>query len=117
MRKPSHLLSLVLVLLVSSLKFTAQDSTSNSTKPPSQQQRNTEAAKAAEAEGQTFLFQKHDVKSAIESFKKANKLDPWYGHGYLMLGLAYMQAQRWDAAQWAFEDASKVDPDDAQAWL
>lgn len=116
MRNSFHLLSLLALLLLFSFKVSAQNSRSSSSKPPVQQ-RNTEAAKAAEAEGQDFLFQKHDVKSAIESFKKATKLDPWYEHSYLMLGLACMQAERWDEAQWAFEDASKVDPNDAQAWL
>ena len=104
----------VLFLFCSCLGLTAQDS--NST-PPKQPRRSPEAAKAAEAEGQDFLFKKHDVKSAIESFKKTVEFDPKYVHGYIMLGVANMQAGRWDQAQWAFEDASKVDPDEPQAWL
>lgn len=79
------------------------------------QQRNPAAAMQAEAEGEQLLFRKNDVKGAIESFKKSVKLDPWYAHGYMMLGVAYMQAQRWDDAQWAFEEVSKLEPDDVQA--
>lgn len=111
-----HCIAFVLILLFClSLNLSAQDSSSN---PPRQlPKRNTEAAKAAETEGQELLFRKHDVRSAIERFKKATELDPWYAHPYLMLGLAYMQEQRWDSAQFAFEEASKVDPEDPQAWL
>jgi len=115
MRRFFYLVSLHL-LLAFSLSLAAQDSSSTASKPTAAQ-RNTEGAKEAEAKGQELLFQKHDTQGAIVSFKKAVKLDPWYGHGYLMLGLAYMQVQRWDEAQWAFEDASKVEPEDAQAWL
>ncbi|HEY6967812.1 MAG TPA: tetratricopeptide repeat protein [Candidatus Angelobacter sp.] len=103
-------------ILLLCLSLIAQDSGSSPVKPPAAQ-RNTEAAKAVEAQGQELLFQKHDLKGAIESFKKTVKLDPWYAHGYMMLGLAYMQAERWDEAHWAFEDASKVEPENAQAWL
>lgn len=111
---PKHCIAFVLILFFCcSLSLSAQDSTSN----PPRQRRNTEAAKAAEVEGRELLFRKHDVRSAIERFKKATELDPWYAHGYLMLGLAYMQEQRWDSAQFAFEEASKVDPEDPQAWL
>jgi tetratricopeptide (TPR) repeat protein len=115
MHKPFYFI-LLLSLLCPSLCLRAQDSRSSSAKPPSRQ-RNTEGAKEAEAKGQELLFQKHDVKGAIENFKKSVKLDPWYGHGYMMLGLAYMQTQRWDEAQWAFEDAAKVEPENPQAWL
>lgn len=114
MRKTPILIVLILFLLGCCTSVTAQDS--NST-PPKQLRRSPEAAKAAEAEGQDFLFKKHDVKSAIESFKKTVEFDPQYVHGYIMLGVANMQAGHWDQAQWAFEDASKVDPDEPQAWL
>ena len=110
-----------LLLFCYAVPAIAQDQSSSSSKSspdrPAKQQRNTEAAKKAEVEGEDYLFQKHDVNRAIESFKKSVKLDPWYEHGYIMLGLAYMQAERWDQAQWAFEDATKVDPDDPHAWL
>lgn len=106
---------LTLVLSCSSAMLAAQDSNSTASRQPPR--RSTEAAKAAEREGQDYLFQKHDVKGAIASFKKTVELDPWYEHGYLMLGVAYTQAQNWERAQWAFEEASKVDPDDSQAWL
>ncbi|HEY6250967.1 MAG TPA: tetratricopeptide repeat protein [Candidatus Angelobacter sp.] len=115
MHRPNIAILQLLLALCCAVNITAQDSSSSPPKQPLR--RSTEAAKAAEAEGQDFLFQKHDVKSAIESFKKTTQLDPWYAHGHFMLGVAYMQAQNWDHAQWAFEAASKVDPDDPQAWL
>src|SRR5579864_7759540 len=45
--------------------------------------------------GRELLFQKQDAKASIEEFKKVIKLDPWYGQGYLLLGLAQMQLQHW----------------------
>ena len=105
MRTFFYLVSLYL-LLAFSLSLAAQDSSSTASKPAAAQ-RNTAAAKEAEAQGQELLFQKHDTKGAIERFKKCVKLDPWYGHGYLMLGLAYMQVQRWDEAQWALRTRPK----------
>src|SRR5215467_7372733 len=117
----NSLLLVFLWLFFCAMLVAGQDQNSSSSKSfedrPVKQQRNTEAATKAEAEGEGYLFQKHDFNRAIESFKKSVKLDPWYEHGYIMLGLAYMQAERWDQAQWAFEDATKVDPDDVQAWL
>lgn len=102
------------VVLIASLPLAAQDSSSRSADT---QQRNTEVAKQAEAEGTKFLFQKHDVTAAIQSFRKAIKADPYYAHGYMMLGLAYMQAERWDDAQWAFGETAKLEPENAQACL
>jgi tetratricopeptide (TPR) repeat protein len=67
--------------------------------------------------GREFLFQKHDAKAGVEEFKKAIKIDPWYGQGYLLLGVAQMQLQHWSEAQWAFEEAAKVEPGNAQAYL
>jgi cytochrome c-type biogenesis protein CcmH/NrfG len=66
---------------------------------------------------QELLFRKHDAEGSIAEFKKALKIDPWYGPGYLLLGLAYMQLQRWSDAQYAFEQATKVEPGNAQAFL
>jgi tetratricopeptide (TPR) repeat protein len=69
------------------------------------------------ARAQELLFRKHDVAASIEEFKKALKIDPWYGPGYVLLGLAYMQSRRWSDAQDAFSEASKVEPGNAQAFL
>ncbi len=69
------------------------------------------------ARAQELLFRKHDAAASVEEFKKALKIDPWYGPGYVLLGLAYMQAQRWSDAQEAFSEASKVEPGNAQAFL
>lgn len=123
MRTTFHPLAILLGLLLFAAQLIGQDQSSDSAKSttqarkPVQQHRFTEAAIAAEAEGEEFLFRKHDAKGAIESFKKSIKLDPWYTHGYIMLGVANTQAQRWGDAQWAFEEASKLEPEDVQAWL
>lgn len=64
-----------------------------------------------------LLFRKHDPEAAIGELKQAVKADPWYAPGYILLGLANMQLQRWDDAQLAFSEASKVEPGNAQAYL
>lgn len=119
MRLP-HLV-LIAAALVAGVPLAGQDQGSDAsntqTQKPAQPRRLTEAAKAAEAEGTQFLFEKHDTKSAIESFKRCILLDAWYGHGYIMLGIAYIHAQRWDDALWAFQEASKLEPENVQAWL
>lgn len=69
------------------------------------------------SKGQDLLFRKHDAKASVEQFKRAVKLDPWSGQGYLLLGLAYMQLQNWSEAQWAFEEVTKVEPGNAQGYL
>lgn len=74
-------------------------------------------AQQALDQGQELLFRKHDPQGSIDEFKKAVKSDPWYGPGYVLLGLAYMQAQRWSDAQFAFSEAIKVEPGNAQAFL
>jgi cytochrome c-type biogenesis protein CcmH/NrfG len=122
MRRTYYLIPFFVALLLASMQLMAQDSSADASRPAAQEQkpaqhRDTAAARQAEAEGRELLFQKHDVQAAIESFKKCTKLDPWYGHGYIMLGVAYTQAQRWDDAQWAFEEASKIEPENPQAWL
>jgi tetratricopeptide (TPR) repeat protein len=74
-------------------------------------------AQQALARAQELLFRKHDAAASVEEFKKAVKIDPWYGPGYVLLGLAYMQTQQWSDAQGAFSEASKVEPGNAQAFL
>ena len=69
------------------------------------------------AKGQDLLFKKHDARASVEEFRRATKLDPWYGQAYLLLGLAQMQLQQWSDAQWAFEEAAKVEPGNAKAYL
>jgi cytochrome c-type biogenesis protein CcmH/NrfG len=75
------------------------------------------AASESLARAQELLFRKHDPAASIPEFLKAVKADPWYGPGYVLLGLAYMQMQRWSDAQWAFTEAGKVEPGNAQAFL
>ena len=69
------------------------------------------------AKGEDLLFNQHDAKASIEEFKRVNKLDPFYGQGYMLLGLAQMQLGQWGDAQWAFEEAEKVEPGNAKAYL
>ena len=83
---------------------------------PSRVSRNPEAQEALDR-AQELLFRKKDPGASIAEFKKAVKLDPWYGPGYVLMGLAYMQMQRWDSAQLAFDEATKVEPGNAQAFL
>ena len=64
-----------------------------------------------------LLFRKHDPEAAIGELKQVVKADPWYAPGYILLGLANMQLQRWSDAQLAFSEASKVEPGNAQAYL
>jgi len=71
----------------------------------------------AMAKGEDLLFKKHDARASIDEFKRAAKLDPWYGQAYMLLGLAQMQLQQWSDAQWAFEEATKVEPGNAKAYL
>jgi tetratricopeptide (TPR) repeat protein len=75
------------------------------------------AASEAMSRAQELLFRKHDPAASIPEFKKALKADPWYGPGYVLLGLAYMQSGLWGDAQSAFTEATKVEPGNAQAFL
>lgn len=77
---------------------------------------NPEAQQALDR-AQELLFRKHDPEGSIAEFKKAVQRDPWYGPGYILLGLACMQAQRWSDAQYAFTEAAKVEPGNVQAYL
>jgi cytochrome c-type biogenesis protein CcmH/NrfG len=69
------------------------------------------------ATGERLLFKSHDPAKSVDEFKKVIKMDPWYGQGYMLLGLAQMQLQHWADAQWAFEEASKVEPGNAKAFV
>src|SRR5579859_8023891 len=71
----------------------------------------------AMAKGEELLFKKHDARASLDEFKRAAKLDPWYGQAYMLLGLAQMQLQQWSDAQWAFEEATKVEPSNPKAYL
>jgi tetratricopeptide (TPR) repeat protein len=71
----------------------------------------------AMAKGEELLFKQHDARASLDEFKRAAKLDPWYGQAYMLLGLAQMQLQQWSDAQWAFEEAAKVEPGNAKAYL
>src|SRR5215472_2351298 len=85
--------------------------------PESRKRRSIPEVDEAINKGQELLFKKHDAKSSVEEFKRAIKLDPFYGQAYLLLGLAQMQLGKWSDAQWAFEEAAKVEPGNAKAYL
>jgi tetratricopeptide (TPR) repeat protein len=75
------------------------------------------AAHESLTRAQDLIFRKKDPDAGIEELKKTVRLDPWYGAAYILMGLAYMQTQRWSDAQWAFTEAGKVEPGNAQAYL
>jgi tetratricopeptide (TPR) repeat protein len=85
--------------------------------PESRKRRSIPEVEDAMSKGEDLLFKKHDAKASLDEFKKAIKLDPWYGQAYMLLGLAQMQLQQWSDAQWAFEEAAKVEPGNAKAYL
>jgi tetratricopeptide (TPR) repeat protein len=96
----------------------------NATAPPAPSPSRTAVRASSNAEshsamdkGQEMLFRRNDPEGSLVYFKKAVQADPWYGPGYMLLGLANMQLQRWSDAQWAFEEATKVEPGNAQAFL
>ncbi|HET9839056.1 MAG TPA: tetratricopeptide repeat protein [Candidatus Angelobacter sp.] len=85
--------------------------------PEARKRRNIPEVEDAMSKGQELLFKKHDAQASVEEFKRAIKLDPWYGQAYMLLGLARMQLRQWSDAQWAFEEAEKVEPGNAKAYL
>ena len=85
--------------------------------PEPRKRRNIPEVEDAMSKGQELLFRKHDARASVEEFRRAIKLDPWYGQAYMLLGLARMQLGQWSDAQWAFEEAEKVEPGNAKAYL
>jgi len=123
--------SLVLALFfVSSFSLLAQRSASSSQAQPAQtaqstptpapethKRRSIPEVEDAMAKGEDLLFKKHDPRASLDEFRRAAKLDPWFGDAYMLQGLAQMQLQQWSDAQWAFEEAAKVEPGNARAYL
>ena len=131
MRNTPSLIFTLLLALSSSL-LPAQESSSQSTRsaqaaaaprptptpvPEAHKRRSIPEVDDAMAKGQELLFKKHDARASLDEFKRAAKLDPWYGQAYMLLGLAQMQLQQWSDAQWSFEEATKVEPGNAKAYL
>lgn len=120
-------LTLVVLVGLEATVCNGQDSSSvtapNTAKPapsPSAEVRKSRPSPerdAAISKGEQLLFKEHNPKGAIEEFRRASKLDPWYGQAYMLLGLAQMQLRQWSDAQWAFEEAAKVEPGNAKAYL
>lgn len=125
-------LALIFILVLSSSLMFAQESSSQTTRsapstetprptstpaPEARKRRSVPEVEDAMAKGEDLLFKKHDARASVDEFKRAAKLDPWYGKAYMLLGLAQMQLQQWSDAQWAFEEAAKVEPGNAKAYL
>ncbi|HEY3770103.1 MAG TPA: hypothetical protein VGN44_15630, partial [Candidatus Angelobacter sp.] len=91
----------------------ADHSASPTPAPQTRQRRSVPEVEDAMGKGEDLLFKKHDARASLEEFKRAAKLDPWYGQAYMLQGLAHMQLQEWSDAQWAFEEAAKVEPGNA----
>lgn len=85
--------------------------------PESRKRRNIPEVDDAMSKGEDLLFKQHNAKASLEEFRRAIKLDPFYGQAYMLLGLAQMQLGQWSDAQWAFEEAEKVEPGNAKAYL
>jgi tetratricopeptide (TPR) repeat protein len=126
----TRLLALILLLATSSAFPWAQESSSAATRatqpaqaapstptPEAHKRRSIPEVEDAMAKGQDLLFKKHDARASVDEFKRAAKLDPWFGQAYMLQGLAQMQLQQWSDAQWAFEEAAKVEPGNAKAYL
>jgi tetratricopeptide (TPR) repeat protein len=120
--------ALIMVILLCSLFLWSQESSSQSQHnapsaasptptPQSRQRRSVPEVEDAMSKGEDLLFKKHDARAGLDEFKRASKLDPWYGQAYMLQGLAHMQLQEWSEAQWAFEEAEKVEPGNAKAYL
>jgi tetratricopeptide (TPR) repeat protein len=122
--------ALILSVFLSSLLSVAQQSSSQAAPaaqsteavkptptPETRKRRNIPEVEEAMSKGQELLFKKHDARASVDEFKRAVKLDPWYGQAYMLLGLAQMQLQQWSDAQWAFEEAAKVEPGNSKAYL
>src|SRR5260370_2106830 len=60
-----------------------------------------EAAQAM-ARAQELLFRKNDPEASIAEFKKVVKLDPWYGQGYILLRVPYLQLHPCNHPQFPF---------------
>jgi tetratricopeptide (TPR) repeat protein len=124
--------ALILSMFLSSLPSVAQQSSSQAAPaaqsteavkptptptPETRKRRNIAEVEEAMSKGQELLFKKHDARASVDEFRRAIKLDPWYGQGYMLLGLAQMQLQQWSDARWAFEEAAKVEPGNPKAYL
>ncbi|HEY7404184.1 MAG TPA: tetratricopeptide repeat protein [Candidatus Angelobacter sp.] len=125
-----YLYAFILVALPWSLNGLAQESSSQATRdasspnakatptpPESRKRRSIPEVEEAMNKGEDLLFKKHEARASVEEFKRAIKLDPFYGQAYMLLGLARMQLGEWSDAQWAFEEAAKVEPGNAKAYL
>ena len=66
--------------------------------PESRKRRSIPEVDEAMGKGQELLFKQHDAKASVEEFKRAIRLDPFYGQAYMLLGVAQMQLGQWSDA-------------------
>jgi len=52
----------------------------------------------------------HRWRDAIDAFNAARKIDPGMVPIYITIGVAYVEAGKLDSAQWAWDQAYKLDP-------
>jgi len=62
--------------------------------PETHKRRSIPEVEDAMAKGQDLLFKKHDARASVDEFKRAAKLDPWYGQAYMLQGLSQRQLQQ-----------------------
>lgn len=118
-----YLASGFLLLCLSAPALIAQSTSSENPRPTptptteGHKRRSVPEVEDAMNKGEDLLFKQHNPQSALDEFKRASKLDPWFGQAYMLQGLAHMDLQQWSDAQWAFEEAAKVEPGNAKAYL
>ena len=66
----------------------------------------------AHAELGNFFFFRQRWQEAIDEYKTAIKIAPYYSPPYNQLGYAYRYLERWELAEKAFEEYTRIIPDD-----
>ena len=64
-----------------------------------------------------LLNENHDIAACIVHLQKAIELDDTFPQAYLMLGMAYLQTQKWKDAQRALEKAVQLNPQSGEGYL
>ena len=59
----------------------------------------------------------NEFQKAIDLFKKAIALDPFYSEAYQGMGIAYLGTQKYDKAAECFRETLKLRPDDVQTMV
>ena len=125
-------LALAFLFVLSSFPLIAQESSSAATRAtqPVQAPQSNPPLRLKPTSGAPFLKLKTPWPKARNCFSKSMipvpalmnssappSSIPGMGGPICLLGLAQMQLQQWSDAQWAFEEATKVEPGNAKAYL